>query len=218
VPDPQTNTVLILDSFEKDYNPHEVWEHWRTPDRSTRCPACGGARCLHRHGRYLKYHFRDRIQIVRLRCLSCRRTHALIPSFSIPGLSIGSGEAERYLTSRESGVGRGRAAAELLARGMSERYMKHLEKMFATAIARAKALLAGFGDQRLRGLPWIRSVLGDVESPLVGLNRFCLTHGSNAVCFCRASILPCTRPVRSRASSHDGGSAAADTTAIASGP
>jgi hypothetical protein len=101
---------------------------------------------------------------------------------------------------------------------MGERYPKHLERMFATAITRAKALLVGFGDQRLRGLPWIRSVLGDEEQPLVGLNRFCLAHGSNAVCFCRASVLPCSRPLRSRTSSHDDGSAAAETTAIASGP
>jgi hypothetical protein len=113
----------------------------------------------------------------------------MIPSFSLPGLCIGSGKAERYLAAREAGVGRGGAAAEILGRGMNGSYPKRLERMFATAITRAKALLDPSGTQRLQGLVWVGSVVGGVEHPLVELNRFGLVHGVNGICFCRASIL-----------------------------
>jgi hypothetical protein len=195
-----------------------VWSGWQRLDASRRCPACGSEGCLRRHGRYEKYNFLSRILIVRLRCRCCRRTHAIIPSFSLPGLSIGSAEAERYLAARAAGVGRGRAGAELVGRGMSEAYPKCLERLFSWAITRAKALLAAFGDERLGGLAWVRSVVGEAERPLVAVNGFCLAHRSNAVCFCRASILPCSRGARIRPASHEGGSAAEQTTAIASGP
>jgi hypothetical protein len=136
----------------------------------------------------------------------------------MPGLSIGSAEAERYLAAREAGVGRGGAATELLARGMSQGYPKRLERRFATAITRAKALLAAPGKERLQGLAWVRSVVGEVEHPLVELNRFGLAHGVNGICFCRASILLFSRGVRGRRLSHNKGSAQEQTTAVASGP
>lgn len=142
----------------------------------------------------------------------------MIPSFSLPGLSIGSAEAEGYLRAREAGVGRGRASSGLLARGMAEGYPKSLEKRLVTAVNRGKALFVGFGCEQLRGLAWVASVVGDVQRPLVELNRFCQAHGANAVCFCRASILPCSRPRRRDKASHDHSSAAAESTAIASGP
>jgi len=142
----------------------------------------------------------------------------MIPSFSLPGSSVGAAEAESYLLAREDGVGRGRASVELLGRGMSEGYPKSLERMFATAITRAKALLVGRGEDRLWGLAWVRSVVGHVEHPLVELNRFCPAHGVNGVCFCRASILVFSSlPVR-RGASHKGSSAERETTAVPSGP
>ncbi len=218
VPDPQTNTVLILDSSEKDYNPAQVWGRWLRPTPSQRCPACGTEGRLHRHGSYHKYYFLKRIRIVRVRCWHCRRTHALIPSFSLPGLSIGSAEAERYLAAREAGASRGCAAAELLACGMSQGYPKRLERMLATTVTRGKALLAAPGTEQLQGLAWVRSVVGNLEHPLVELNRIGLAHGVNGICFCRASILIFSPPSRSRRVSHENGSALEETTAVASGP
>jgi hypothetical protein len=101
---------------------------------------------------------------------------------------------------------------------MSDGYPKHLERMFATAITRAKALLVGRGEEGLRGLGWVRSVVGHADHPLVELNRFCLAHGVNGVCFCRSSILIFSSlPVR-RSVSHKGDSAKRETTAVPSGP
>ena len=218
VPDPHINTVLILDSSEKDYNPAELWGRWLRPTPSVRCPACGTHGRLCRHGSYHKYYFFRRIRIVRVRCRACRRTHAMIPSFSLPGLSIGCAEAERYLVAREGGIGRGRAATELFSRGMSGSCPKVLERMFATAITRAKALLTASGKERLQGLPWVRSVVGDVEHPLGELNRFGLEHRVNGICFCRASILLFCPRARDRLVSHNSGSAKEQTTAVASFP
>ena len=182
------------------------------------CPACGQEGCLRRHGSYHKYHFQQSIAIVRVRCRRCRCTHALIPSFSLPGSSVGAAEAEGYLIAREGGDGRGRASVEILRRGMSEGYPKHLERMFTAAITRAKALLVGRGEEGLRGLAWVRSVVGHVEHPLVELNRFCLAHGVNGVCFCRASILIFSSLSVRRGVSHNGGSAERETIAVPSGP
>jgi hypothetical protein len=155
---------------------------------------------------------------VRVRCRGCGRTHALIPSFSLPGLSIGSAEAERYLAAREAGVGRGRAAAELVACGMSQGYPKRLERVLATTVTRGKALLVTQGTERLQGLAWVRSVVGDMEHPLVELNRIGLARGVNGICFCRVSILLFSAASHGRRVSHNNGSPLEETTAIASGP
>ena len=153
-----------------------------------------------------------------MRCRGCGRTHALIPSFSLPGLSIGSAEAERYLATREAGVGRGCAAAELLVRGMSQSYPKRVERMLATAVIRGKALLAAPGTEQSQGLAWVHAVVGDVNHPLVELNRFGLAHGVNGICFCRASILLFCPSVRSGQLSHNKSTVREETTAIASSP
>jgi hypothetical protein len=183
-----------------------------------RCPACGQSGRLRRHGSYHKYHFDQQIAIVRVRCRRCRCTHALIPRFSLPGSSVGAAEVEGYLIAREGGVGRGRASVQLLRRGLSDGYPKHLEQMFATAVVRAKALLVGRGQEGSRGLEWVRSVVGPAEHPLVELNRFCLAHGVNGVCFCRASILIFSSLSTRRGVSHKSGSAQRETTAVPSGP
>ena len=218
MPDPHNNTVLILGSSEKDYNPSELWGRWLSPAPSIRCPACKGEGCLQRHGSYHKYHFLKRIRIVRVRCRQCRRTHAMIPSFSLPGLCVGTAEVERFLSAREAGDSRAVAAAELRARGVGERYPKRLERMFVTAIARAKACLPAPGRKPLQGLAWVRSVVGDTDHPLVELNRFGLAHGINGICFCRSSILLFTGRSRRRGVSHKKGSAWGRIPEVASRP
>lgn len=183
-----------------------------------RCPACGGQGCLRRHGGYHKYYFHRQIAIVRVRCQVCRRTHALIPSFSLPGLSVGCAEVERYLAAREGGQGRGCAAAELVSRGVSEAYPRHLERMFTTRITRGKALLVGHGQPTLQGLAWVRSVVGEVEHPLLELNRFALARAVNGILFCRVSILLFAGARGMKSASHRIGSAQEQSAALTCGP
>jgi hypothetical protein len=173
---------------------------------SIRCPACRAIGEFSRHGHYRKYFYGEVIQILRVRCRRCRTTHALMPAFSLPGTSIGTEEAEAYLDARERGVGRGTAAKQLLALGMSPRYAKQLDRMLFVAVSRAKGLFAEAADDLLCGLAWIRSTVGVCDRPLWSLNRFCLARRYNCLCFCRASILRFPPGSASRRRSHNRGS------------
>jgi hypothetical protein len=208
MPDFSNNTVILLDIPIDDYSFFSLSLDWRAHLESMACPACAQIGQFARHGSYHKYHYHQRLQILRVRCRRCGCTHALIPAFSLPGTSIGSTEAEEYLKARAGGAGRGRAGRELVEHGMSGSYPKSLDRMFSTAVRRAKALFPQAADERLLGLPWVFAAVGSAERPLVELNRFCLSRGVNAVCFCRASILVFpSRRGRARIS-HEPGSAA----------
>ena len=171
------------------------------------CPSCGALRQFTRHGCYVKYFYNSRIHILRVRCCCCGVTHALIPGFSLPGTSIGTADAEKYLMDRASGLGRGTAAKDLRNLGISTRYPKQLERMFSTAIARAKAIFPGTeSEERLSGMEWVRSVVGESEQPLWSLNQFCLAHRYNCLCFCRGSIIRFKTHNASNRISHNRGS------------
>jgi hypothetical protein len=131
-----------------------------------------------------------------------------MPSFSLPGTSIGTGEAERYLIARAEGVTRGKAAGELLAGGLKGGYPKALERMLEVAIRRGKVLFSGIADDELSGLVWIEALCGSTVHPLLSLNRYALDHGVNALCFCRTSILLFGRNRMKWLISHKQGSAA----------
>ncbi len=217
MPDSTTDTVILIDIPARDYSFIKLSGEWHARLSSVCCPACETRGQFKRHGCYHKYHYQNRIMILRLRCRQCGCTHALIPSFSLPGTSIGSEEAERYLIARAEDIGRGRAGRELRAQRMSGSYPKSLDRMFATAVRRAKALFPRAADESLSALAWVFAVVGYTERPLVELNRFCLASGVNAVCFCRASILV-FKPRRARSSfSHNLGSAGPPTCRLHSG-
>ena len=61
--------------------------------------------------------------------------------------------------------------------------------MFSTGTHRAKALLQGEKYYNLTGIPWINSICGQSETPLLTLNQYCLTAGFNPVFFNRFNIL-----------------------------
>jgi hypothetical protein len=140
-----------------------------------------------------------------------------MPSFSLPGTSIGTEEAERYLIRRQQGASRRRAAEELLSKGLSGCYAKQLERMTEVAVFRAKALFPSAADPTLWGLAWIQAVCGQADRPLFALNRFSLKRGFNAPCFCRSSILLFDRKRIKERISHNVGSTAGDAAFIDSG-
>ncbi len=112
-----------------------------------------------------------------------------MPSFSLPGTSIGTEEAEAYLIARAEGASRGKAAGILTAHGMSEGYPKWLERSFAAAVQIGKALLDGIGEVEQHGLAWVRSLIGPGERPLYEINSFGLDQRINGLCFCRRWLL-----------------------------
>ena len=184
------NTVIIIADIEKkDYIFLIFYDRWAEYFVVLFCPACGAQDRFKRHAQYTKYYYSKELWILRLKCEVCGTTHAVIPSFSLPGTSIGTKEGEEYLIKRAEGIGRGAAGKVLLQDELSEKYPLQLDKMFQRSIDRAKALFPNAGDPVLAGMQWVRSVVYEPERPLYSLNCFCLEHGVNAVCFSRASIL-----------------------------
>jgi hypothetical protein len=131
-----------------------------------------------------------------------------MPSFSLPGTSIGTEEAEWYLSAREHGAGRSRAGKQLVDQGLSWGYPKQLDRMLSVAVSRAKALLNAQSHELLSGLRWIRAVTESTQRPLWSLNRFCLSHRCNCICFCRVSILSYPPRSAGKGHSHNRGSPA----------
>jgi hypothetical protein len=158
---------------------------------------------LKKHAKYNKYYYREQIIILRCLCSYCGTTHAIIPSFSLPGTTVGTKEVEEYLQLREKGVGRGRAGKMLLEKGMSETYCYSLDKTFKRAVARAKSLFEDAGDVRAEGISWIKKVMGNKGHPILSLNQFCLDNGYNAVCFSRAGIIIFRKNSMKREFSHN---------------
>ena len=187
---PSTSTILILDIDQESYHFAELPDDWQEVLKGMHCPACRSDRLGH-HSSYQKYLYEQRISILRLRCRGCGRTHAVIPSWSLPDTSVGTAEVERYLLARERGVSRAVALEELLARGMHDGYGKQLERRLDVIVSRGKALWPQSADPQLGGLAWIRTACAPrpAATPLLSLNHFCLEHRVNALCCSRISIL-----------------------------
>jgi hypothetical protein len=144
---------------------------------------------LKKHAWYSKYYYSESLRILRCICTACGVTHAIIPSFSLPGTSVGIEEAQIYIQLREQGQGR-RKASKLFSgtKEMSTNHPAVLDKAFRVAVDRAKAIFAGQADERLEGCAWIASLTGEVDQPMVRLNQYCLEHRVNGVCLTRYPI------------------------------
>lgn len=214
---PPPDTVIVFGIGRRDYSISGLESSWAELLKHEACPACGQVGQFGLHARYRKYHYRERIGILRVRCWGCRRTHALMPSFSLPGTSIGTKEAEAYLVGRWRGESRAQAGSLFQGRGMGPRYLKQLERMLQRGLARAKAIFPRAADERLGGLAWIEAVCGPTNRPIVSLNDYALGHGVNAVLSCRVSILLFSRTRRPSSPSRNQGSAGTDPPSVDSG-
>jgi hypothetical protein len=215
---PISSTVIVIDIGRADYSFASVKIDWANLLKTQRCACCATVGRFARHGDYHKYHYQEQIRILRVRCRRCAVTHAVLPSFSLPGTSIGIQEAEAYLAAREAGASRSRAGEELLRRGLSKNYPKALEKMLAVAISRGKALFSETDQVAGGGLQWIESLCGPTHRrPLFAINRYGIEHRANPLCFSRASILLCGRVRVAGSVSHNQDSAADEATLIDSG-
>ena len=184
------STIVILEISQESYRFDELRDDWTSLLEGVRCPACRSTRLGH-HSSYQKYLYEQPVTILRLRCRGCGRTHAVIPSWSLPNTSVGTGEVERYLKARERGDSRAVALAELRALGMHAGYGKQLERRLGVIVSRGKALWPQDADLRLGGLAWVRAACAPrpAATPLLSLNHFSLEQGVNAICCSRSSIL-----------------------------
>jgi hypothetical protein len=158
------------------------------------CPACGCVG-LKLHARYSKYHRNRLIDIVRVLCLGCGITHALIPAFSLPDSSHDTEDVEKYLAARGVGRTRREAGAHLLAAGLGIRVLKRIERSFARCVRNWSALFAmaqssrnAFPELAAVVAPEVNIVAGGA-SVLLAANRYALGRGVNAVFASRSSIL-----------------------------
>jgi hypothetical protein len=127
---------------------------------------------------------------VRVKCLNCGATHAIIPAFSLPGTSIGTKEAEEYIKSRKNNISRQEAAEILVSKGIrGEGYPKYFDKAFNNAVNKAKAIFTEYGDHTLKGLDWLESVIGKCSEPITLFNMFCLSHNINCIFFIRSNAI-----------------------------
>ena len=107
-----------------------------------------------------------------MRCHGCRKTHAIIPSFSVPHTSLDTKMVQTYLKDRDSGASR---MASSKASGFfsyaSLDFLRSLEKRFAAAVVRGKALYPDWGNEHSHGYRWIVSATGNVDHALFILNE-----------------------------------------------
>lgn len=164
---------------------------WQTDTKLKKCPACITDVVFKIHSHYFKYHYNTPIQILVVKCPNCRKHHAIIPSFSLPGTSLGTAEVQDFIKNRANGQSRLKAGKQLLDAGTSFKHLKHIEKMFHRTVERMKAIFAGVVQKSGNGLTWCRELLEtrDTNDIIYTLNTFCLERGVNAVFCNRVNIL-----------------------------
>ena len=147
------------------------------------------------HAHYSKYHRNKPIDIARVLCLGCEVTHALIPSFSLPGSSHDTEDVEKYLAARELGRTRREAGAHFLAVGRDIRVLKRIERSFERCVLNWSAIFAIALPLR-RAFTAIAAVVAvattamdELADVLLAANCYALERGVNAVFASRSSIL-----------------------------
>jgi uncharacterized protein DUF6431/helix-turn-helix protein len=139
-----------------------------------RCPDCGGPLVGSWRGYRRLARVEGRVvvlQIARSRCATCRRTHALIPSFLVPGRLDGVASVIAALQRGARGVGQRRIAAQLglpetTVRGWCQRLRAGAGALVGRLVALADALGAGPGRA-----PPVRDGLAGLVDVLGALHR-----------------------------------------------
>jgi hypothetical protein len=149
---------------------------------------------LRHHGRYHKYHRERLIDIVRGVCPVCETTHALIPSFSLPGSSHDTDDVERYLAGRAAGLTRREAGGHFLAEGREVRVLKRIERSFERCARNWSAIFdmdipVKHAYATLAAAVEADGAHDDGPGVLLAANQHALERGVNAVFASRSCIL-----------------------------
>ena len=119
----------------------------------------------------------------------CGSTHALIPDFSLPGTSIGSPEADRYMKLRLSGSSQKEVSEIFTNRGLDEKYGISLEKKFTYASRKSQVLFPCENDLLHYPLLLFQSETADSTNIITAINCLFLKRGFNPLYFSRNNIL-----------------------------
>lgn len=154
------------------------------------CPICGAT--VRYHATYTKSLYEIILEIHRVICCNptCRKTHAIIPSFSVPGCSIGSKELESFIKARNEGKTVDQAGQCFIDAGMSADYPESIHKKLKRYQNIIKFIFqpASIAVSSLDYSSLIIQLAGDVE-PSVRLGALCREQGFNPVLFSRKNIL-----------------------------
>jgi len=152
------------------------------------CPVCTRSVFTY-HGQYQKYYYRKLLSIIRVKCLICGSTHALIPEFSLPGTSIGTAEANKYMELREKGVSQKTASQIFTDLGMGNHYGIDFEKKYR--LANKKALVLFPEERDILHNPSLLFASKDYQnnSVILKVNHLTLQMGYNPLYFSRNNIL-----------------------------
>jgi len=121
--------------------------------------------------------------------LVCGSTHALIPEFSLPGTSIGSAEANEYMSLRTKGVSQRKASEIFIQRGMSLKYGIAFEKKVMSAVQKAMAIFPDNKDVLHNPLRLFQAQAESLDSVILKTNYLFLERGYNPLFFSRTNIL-----------------------------
>jgi len=153
------------------------------------CPICGSP--LKYHGSYEKKLYKQALDIHRGMCENpeCRRTHAIIPSFSVPGCSIGTKELNLFIRARDSGKTVEEAGQCFIDAGMSPDYPESIHKRLKRYRSRIETIFAPLVFLFASYSQLILYLTDNNIDPVYTLNHLCYERRFNPVLFSRINIL-----------------------------
>ena len=139
------------------------------------CPECLTSDQWRYHGQYSKYHRSELLIILRVSCCCSKKTHSIMPSFSLPHSSLDVDDLDSYLLARDKGANRREAVTAVP--GMANytyRTLVRLERRNLERNAQLRSLLTESvpASRKCQELSYL--VLSGFS--LSSMNRYCLTH------------------------------------------
>ena len=118
----------------------------------------------------------------------CKKTHAIIPSFSVPGCSIGTKELDDFIKARAEGKTIDKAGQCFIDAGMSPDYPESIDKRLKKYRTRIETVFAPITERFSAYFFLILNIAGNA-TPVTKLNQLCKNRGFNPVLFSRINIL-----------------------------
>ncbi len=153
------------------------------------CPFCSSP--VKYHGSYEKNLYANPIDIHRVRCSNpeCMRTHAIIPSFSVPGCSIGTRELNSFLKAINRGETIEEAGQCFIDAGMSPDYPESIHKRLKRYRPRIETIFAPLIFLFTCYSQLIFYLTDNDIDPVSELHQLCYERRLNPVLFSRRNIL-----------------------------
>ncbi|MCK5199253.1 MAG: hypothetical protein KAR21_12925 [Spirochaetales bacterium] len=143
------------------------------------------------HGTYEKNLYKEAIDIHRVMCgdPECKKTNAIIPSFSVPGCSIGTKELNYFIEARGRGETIEEAGQCFIDAGMSPDYPESIHKRLKLYRSRIETIFAPLTFLFAGYSQLILYLTKNNIDPVSKLHQLCFDQRYNPVLFSRVNIL-----------------------------